>query len=406
MDGPYIVNDNDLVYRRPSILHNVDTDLGMNKKTNLNKRKIVILNAKEETSETTNKHGKEWSSYKKHEKTSYIIFAILKIILFIVLLYFFLLSLNFMTIGFTMVAPYAIKAGPVIKFILANPFAALAIGIVLTAIMQNATATTSIAVSMVGAGIIPDVQSAIPIIMGSNIGTCVTNSLIALTLAGDPNEFKRAFSGATLNDMFNLLTTSILLPVEILSHFLYVVSTELANLMPFDNVDAIASANFMAFILNPVCDLFIKLDPDAVNLLASGSSNITTLIALRCCETKNITGLNNTYFSFNSSTICTKNCSYWCVPMLNAFGDGGTGLFWIIISIIVLIACLFGIVKVISLLIVGPIARAVRISVNATFPKPFGFVSEIILFIVALLLTIVVQSSNIITATLVSLKYI
>ena len=48
---------------------------------------------------------------------------------------------------------------------------------------------------MVGAGIIPDVQSAIPIIMGSNIGTCVTNSLIALTLAGDPNEFRRAFSG-------------------------------------------------------------------------------------------------------------------------------------------------------------------------------------------------------------------
>ena len=77
MDGPYIVNDNDLVYRRPSILHNVDTDLGMNKKTNLNKRKIVILNAKEETSETTNKHGKEWSSYKKHEKTSYIIYFII-----------------------------------------------------------------------------------------------------------------------------------------------------------------------------------------------------------------------------------------------------------------------------------------------------------------------------------------
>ena len=71
MDGPYIVNDNDLVYRRPSILHNVDTDLGLNKKTNLNKRKSVVLNVKEET---TNKHDKEWSSYKKHEKTSYIIF--------------------------------------------------------------------------------------------------------------------------------------------------------------------------------------------------------------------------------------------------------------------------------------------------------------------------------------------
>ena len=59
------------------------------------------------------------------------------------LLYLFLLSLNFMTIGFTMVSGYVIKAGDVIKFVLANPFAALAIGIIATAIMQNATATTS-----------------------------------------------------------------------------------------------------------------------------------------------------------------------------------------------------------------------------------------------------------------------
>jgi sodium-dependent phosphate cotransporter len=64
---------------------------------------------------------------------------------------------------------------------------------------------------------------------------------------------------------------------------------------------------------------------------------------------------------------------------------------------------LFGIVKVLSLLIVGPIAKAVRIAVNASFPKPFGFATEILLFIIAFLLTIIVQSSNIITATLVPL---
>lgn len=97
--------------------------------------------------------------------------------------------------------------------------------------MQNATATTSIAVSMVGAGIIGDVKSAIPIIMGSNIGTCVTNSFIALTMAGNPNEFKRAFSAATLNDGFNLLTTLILLPVEIIFGFLDVISLKLTNVM-------------------------------------------------------------------------------------------------------------------------------------------------------------------------------
>lgn len=35
------------------------------------------------------------------------------------------------------------------------------------------------------------VQSAIPIIMGANIGTSVTNTIVALMQAGDRNEFRR-----------------------------------------------------------------------------------------------------------------------------------------------------------------------------------------------------------------------
>lgn len=36
-----------------------------------------------------------------------------------------------------------------------------------------------------------EVRSAIPIIMGSNIGTSVTNTIVALMQAGDRSEFKR-----------------------------------------------------------------------------------------------------------------------------------------------------------------------------------------------------------------------
>lgn len=174
---------------------------------------------------------KEWPDYTTREKVQFIVFTLLKAALFIMLLYLFLLSLSFMTIGFTMVTYIALKIGPLIQFLLSNPFAALSIGIIATAIMQNATATTSIAVSMVGAGIISDVKSAIPIIMGSNIGTCVTNSFIALTMAGNPKEFKQAFSAATLNDGFNLLSTIVLLPIEIIFGFLNTISLSLTNAM-------------------------------------------------------------------------------------------------------------------------------------------------------------------------------
>lgn len=385
--------------------------------------------------------SKEWSEYTKPEKIRFVLTTILKSILFILLLYLFLLSLSFMTIGFTMVSYIALKAGAVIKFLLSNPFAALAIGIFVTAVMQNATATTSIAVSMVGAGIISDVKSSIPIIMGSNIGTCVTNSFIALTLAGDPNEFKRAFSAATLNDGFNLLTTAILLPIEIIFGVLDKLSALLTNAFLPEGSSVSANVNFIGVIINPVTDLFIKLNNTAVDLISQGKPNITQT-ALRCCDELNIlTVVKNTTLvelihkwpgfaqntqgmqpldnltlagvSFNNyllingtlnlkETVCVK-CTYWCMPMLKAFDDAGTGLFWIILSIVVLIASLFSIVKVASLLITGPIAKGVNRALNAKFPGKLAPLTEIVLFLVSFVLTLIVQSSNIVTATLVPL---
>lgn len=103
-------------------------------------------------------------------------------------------------------------------------------------------------------------------------------------MAGDPTEFKRAFSGATLNDGFNLLTTIVLLPIEIIFGFLDLISFKLANVMiPNENVN-IAGINFVGAIVNPVTDIFIQLDTDAVNKLAAGDKTIQKT-ALRCCST-------------------------------------------------------------------------------------------------------------------------
>lgn len=112
--------------------------------------------------------------------------------------------------------------------------------------------------------------------------------------------------------------------------------------------------------------------------------------------------LQNGSLKFNS-TVCERECSYWCMPMLHAFGDAGTGLFWIILSIVTLITALFSIVKVASLIIVGPIAKVLSLALNASFPGKFKWTTQIVLFLVAFALTLIVQSSNIITATLVPL---
>ena len=50
--------------------------------------------------------------------------------------------------------------------------------------------------------------------MGSNIGTSVTNTIVSFTQISNKNEFRRAFAGATVHDMFNWLTVIVLFTVE------------------------------------------------------------------------------------------------------------------------------------------------------------------------------------------------
>jgi sodium-dependent phosphate cotransporter len=61
------------------------------------------------------------------------------------------------------------------------------------------------------------VDAAVPMIMGANIGTTVTNTLVSLGSIRRSEEFKRAFAAATVHDFFNLLAVGILLPIELVT---------------------------------------------------------------------------------------------------------------------------------------------------------------------------------------------
>lgn len=53
--------------------------------------------------------------------------------------------------------------------------------------------------------------------MGANIGTSVTNTLVSIGQITDVGDFRRAFAGATVHDMFNWLAVIVLLPLEVLT---------------------------------------------------------------------------------------------------------------------------------------------------------------------------------------------
>ena len=51
--------------------------------------------------------------------------------------------------------------------------------------------------------------------IGANIGTSVTNTLVAMTQIGSREEFERAFACATVHDMFNWCAVSVLFSIEV-----------------------------------------------------------------------------------------------------------------------------------------------------------------------------------------------
>lgn len=95
-----------------------------------------------------------------------------------------------------------------------NPIAGLCVGILGTVLVQSSSASTSVIVGLVAAKAI-DIDMAVPMIMGANIGTTVTATLVALGSARRSDEFRRAFATATVHDYFNVFSVAILLPIEL-----------------------------------------------------------------------------------------------------------------------------------------------------------------------------------------------
>jgi sodium-dependent phosphate cotransporter len=95
-----------------------------------------------------------------------------------------------------------------------NPIAGLCVGILGTVLVQSSSASTSVIVGLVASGAL-GVDAAVPMIMGANIGTTVTNTLVSLGHIRQSNEFRRAFAAATVHDFFNVMAVAILLPLEL-----------------------------------------------------------------------------------------------------------------------------------------------------------------------------------------------
>ena len=111
-----------------------------------------------------------------------------------------------------------------------NPFSGLLIGVLSTALIQSSSTTTAMVVGFVSGGVL-NMGNAIPIIMGANIGTTVTNLLVSFGHIRNKTDFHRAYEVAIVHDVFNIFVVILLLPLEIYTHYLQRTSLWLADLL-------------------------------------------------------------------------------------------------------------------------------------------------------------------------------
>ena len=148
-----------------------------------------------------------------------------RIVILILALYLFIVGIKTMSGGFKDMGS-GFSEGLVTTA--SNPLVGLFIGILATSVIQSSSATTSMVVTMVAAGVsgaekpveaLPKfVSMAIPMIIGANIGTSVTNMIVSFGHVTRGTEFERAFAGAVVHDFFNVIAASILFPLELLKN--------------------------------------------------------------------------------------------------------------------------------------------------------------------------------------------
>lgn len=297
-------------------------------------------------------------------------------------LYFFLLGLNIL--GTSAKVLSGCTAGALFDDD-ANPVAGLMIGILCTVLIQSSSSTTSIIVSLVGAGVV-EVKSGIFMVMGANIGTSVTNTIVAMGHLGDGDELERAFAGACVHDMFNFLSVAILFPLELITHVLYALTKAM---LPSEDLEKGEKwEGPIKKIVGPLGNLIIKANKKVATEVANGDS----------CDKYYPIECTDGVISKSTCTVGLIDCDKKTDKCPIFFQDGAeqkddvvSGAVCFVLALVVLVICLVGLVTVLQKMLMGVSTRIIHKATNVN-----GYLA----ILIGCGLTILVQSSSITTSVL------
>ncbi|MEJ6077431.1 Na/Pi symporter [Vibrio sp. 1-Bac 57] len=190
----------------------------------------------------------------------------------IFLVYCMLVAVSTVSSGFKLFSGGAAGAEEIFQFA-SNPLVALILGTLATALVQSSSTVTAVTVGLVAGGL--PVSIAIPLIMGANIGTTITNSIVSIGHVRDKEDFKRAFSAATVHDFFNLIAVLIFLPLELMFGLLEKMAGAASHLLVGSADMSLKGFNFMKPLTKPG----VNLISDMASIIPGKMAGIAMVIA-------------------------------------------------------------------------------------------------------------------------------
>ena len=193
---------------------------------------------------------------------------LLKVLYFLALLYLFFVSIELISSSFKLAgAGFAERLLDTVS----DPVAGLLIGFMATGIIQSSSTTTTIVVGLVASGQL-SIDLAVPVIMGANIGTTTTNTLVSMGHVTRPAEFERAFAASTVHDFFNVLAALTILPIEVVFHPVQRMATFLQG--AFEGAGGMSLASPLKAVVKPVTELVGGAIPFTIPLAILGLAGL------------------------------------------------------------------------------------------------------------------------------------
>ena len=247
-------------------------------------------------------------------------------------------------------------------------------------------------------------RTAIPMIMGANIGTSVTNTIVSFTQMQDREEFRRAFACATVHDMFNWLTVILLVAVETSTGFLeYITGLMVASIG--DTSGNSKPPDFLKVLTNPFTKAVVKLDKKV-----SSQQHFNCHYKF-CFQVLKGWAVNDKRYQNPNITIiksCDENSSCFLFSYLGPqgadIGDRWAGALLLVTSLVMLCTCLMAMVKLLNSLLGVRVRETIKTVVNKEIPvRGLGWLTGYLAMLVGAVLTVLVQSSSVFTSTLTPL---